>query len=435
MEHRRKSYVIYLVQFAIGVSVFFFGQYPAKELVMAQTEEKQEGAAKEGQPKKAPVCNVDELKKQLESVKEKEENFNKAVRDALKERNQLAQNMEKAIKLFRDELSPEEQTGFDKAVKKYNAALDDYDVALSKANADIANGKDPAKAKKDAKVDDKHLDMQNALDEMFKPIEAEEKKVEEEEALKKKEENKKKPGEGKEEKKEEPKEESEEPKVETKLFKMKGYQTWLKDLNSAFDKTLEKLTILGVSVKEVAKEKEELEKKLKEAEEKCPKLPKIFNWFIGYSYLRAPDETVKNLNGFDSSFFYNVKPWLAIGGEFTGAFGSSQIEPTTDASLHRFLYLFGPQFNFYPNDKVKVFVHPLVGGVHDSTTTIFGTTTTDAAASAFAMAFGGGVDVNLNKRLAVRPIQVDYLPTHFGGTWQNNYRISTGLVIRLAEKK
>src|ERR1700674_1431217 len=153
---------------------------------------------------------------------------------------------------------------------------------------------------------------------------------------------------------------------------------------------------------------------------------------FGYDYMRAPDESAKNLNGFGGSLFCNVKPWIAIGGDFGALFGSTTDTVGTtniDVSLHRQTYLFGPQFDFYPNDKVKVFVHPLFGGVHDTTKTTIGTVTSDFSANAFAMAFGGGVDVNLNNHFAIRPIQVDYLPTHFGGAWQNNYQISTGLVI------
>ena len=159
---------------------------------------------------------------------------------------------------------------------------------------------------------------------------------------------------------------------------------------------------------------------------------------FGYDYMRAPDESAKNLNGFGGSLFCNVKPWIAIGGDFGALFGSTTDTVGTtkiDVSLHRQTYLFGPQFNFYPNDKVKIFVHPLFGGVHDSTTTIFGTTNTDSSASAFAMAFGGGVDVNLNNRFAIRPIQFDYVPTRFGGAWQSNYQISTGVVVRFGGKK
>jgi hypothetical protein len=46
------------------------------------------------------------------------------------------------------------------------------------------------------------------------------------------------------------------------------------------------------------------------------------------------------------------------------------------------------------------------------------------------MAAGGGVDVNLTRRLAFRIIQVDYVLTHFSGETQSNARITTALVYR-----
>jgi hypothetical protein len=101
---------------------------------------------------------------------------------------------------------------------------------------------------------------------------------------------------------------------------------------------------------------------------------------FGYDYMRAPDESAKNLNGFGGSLFCNVKPWIAIGGDVGAVFGSTTDTVGTthiDVRLHRQTYLFGPQFNFYPNEKVKIFVHPLFGGVHDTTRTTIGTVTSD----------------------------------------------------------
>jgi hypothetical protein len=60
------------------------------------------------------------------------------------------------------------------------------------------------------------------------------------------------------------------------------------------------------------------------------------------------------------------------------------------------------------------------------------------------MAFGGGVDAKLNSRFGLRVVQVDYLPSRFGGqtealfgtvgplitSWQNNLRVSTGIVVK-----
>jgi opacity protein-like surface antigen len=164
---------------------------------------------------------------------------------------------------------------------------------------------------------------------------------------------------------------------------------------------------------------------------------KALEFFGGGQYQRAPDEPVKNLYGFDASLFYNVNKHVSIGGDFSFLFGSTSETvgtSTFDTSLHRQTFLFGPQFNFYPDDKVKVFVHPLIGVVHDTVKFDFGTSTTDSSASAFAMAFGGGLDVRVTPRVSIRVFQADYMATHFGNEFQNNFRLSTGLVLRFGGK-
>ena len=51
-------------------------------------------------------------------------------------------------------------------------------------------------------------------------------------------------------------------------------------------------------------------------------------------------------------------------------------------------------------------------------------------ATSFAMALGGGLDVRVNQRIAVRLIQVDYTPAFFGSGRQDNFRISAGIIFR-----
>jgi hypothetical protein len=54
--------------------------------------------------------------------------------------------------------------------------------------------------------------------------------------------------------------------------------------------------------------------------------------------------------------------------------------------------------------------------------------------TALATSFGGGVDWNVRDRFSIRPLQFDYILTHFpeatGGTnlTQNNLRVSAGIV-------
>jgi hypothetical protein len=151
--------------------------------------------------------------------------------------------------------------------------------------------------------------------------------------------------------------------------------------------------------------------------------------FVGYQYERAPDESAKNLNGFDAQFFYNFKKHIGIGGDVGCAFGSDQIGTTTDVTLHRCTYLFGPQFNAYPTDKVRIFFHTLVGGVHDTTKLTTGTLSTDFSANAFMMSFGGGVDLKVKhfRKVFFRPVEIDIQPAHFGGQWQKNTRLMVGI--------
>jgi len=71
---------------------------------------------------------------------------------------------------------------------------------------------------------------------------------------------------------------------------------------------------------------------------------------------------------------------------------------------------------------VTPFAQALLGGAH---TNASGTGFSNADTS-IATALGGGMDF----RLAKRRVQGDYLQTHFFGNSQNQFRFSTGPVVR-----
>ena len=50
------------------------------------------------------------------------------------------------------------------------------------------------------------------------------------------------------------------------------------------------------------------------------------------------------------------------------------------------------------------------------------------------MALGGGLDVNVNDRFAIRVVQAEYLRTRFFNETQNKGRIAFGLVFRFGKK-
>ena len=98
------------------------------------------------------------------------------------------------------------------------------------------------------------------------------------------------------------------------------------------------------------------------------------------------------------------------------------------------LHIFaGPRFT-KRMDGVTVFVHALPGFARQRrterfTSIFFGVQpTTTSTSNGFAVALGGGVDVNLGKHLAIRAVQVDYLPTRLKGGWKNSLRFGFGVV-------
>jgi hypothetical protein len=101
--------------------------------------------------------------------------------------------------------------------------------------------------------------------------------------------------------------------------------------------------------------------------------------------------------------------------------------------FNMFEYLFGPRFSARTR-RATVFGHILAGGVkhwqdspgYEQPATFKG--------GGFAMAFGGGFDVNVSERIAIRVAQVDWIPIREDGCWINNtVRFGFGIVFRLAK--
>jgi len=169
-------------------------------------------------------------------------------------------------------------------------------------------------------------------------------------------------------------------------------------------------------------------------------LPARFDLGLGYSYMHADDEVVQDLNGFTVSGFYNVNPWFALGGEFSGLYGTenqgfsgSATSFSEKTSLDRYLYLFGPQVTWHPCEHSGVFGHVLVGGVHDeievneteTAGSIVTSSSTHSTADALALDVGAGFEVQVTRHFSVGPT-FDYVPTHItsssGNHWQNKWR-------------
>ena len=153
--------------------------------------------------------------------------------------------------------------------------------------------------------------------------------------------------------------------------------------------------------------------------------------FGGYSYLRLDADTNndQDLNGFNTSFTYNFNRFLGATGEISGHYGDTRVAGV-NADLNQYFFLFGPKFAYRGNERVTPFAHVLLGVVRfDVDRGPISATTTQ-----FAMAVGGGLDVNITDKIAFRAVQADYILTRLANSSQHNFRASTGVVVKLGEQ-
>jgi len=171
--------------------------------------------------------------------------------------------------------------------------------------------------------------------------------------------------------------------------------------------------------------------------------------FGGYSYLR---NNSNGFSGWEGQGTFNLNRYLGVTADVSGAtvtpFSFSALGFSAGTYQHLNNYLFGPTV-IATVGRSAVFAHALFGearaslGAGVGIPIIGGISTGITSANAFAMAFGGGVDIGLTRHLAIRAVQVDYLRTQFNatdalttglssslGNRQNSFRFSSGIVFR-----
>jgi hypothetical protein len=161
----------------------------------------------------------------------------------------------------------------------------------------------------------------------------------------------------------------------------------------------------------------------------CPTLQaqETPEWDIsgGYSYLKADLRGSSfHLNGGAASLTENLNSWFGGRIEVNAYQGSVS---GTNVSAQTFTY--GPVFAYRRSDKFTPFAHVQLGAIHASQ----GYLGISTSAFRFAMSSGGGVDVNINRKVGIR-LQGDYLMTRFLGLRQDNIQGSVGLVVHLGKK-
>lgn len=172
----------------------------------------------------------------------------------------------------------------------------------------------------------------------------------------------------------------------------------------------------------------------------CQDIPKA-EVFGGYSYVNIDTNNLsarQNANGWETSVSGNFNKWFAAEFDVNGYYktysistgGLLSLPPTVTIPVRDYSYLAGPRFNFRP-----LFVHALIGGDHLSASGLGLTASQDSLAGAF----GGGVEVPVNRLISFR-VSADYVFTRhniLGGpsVTQNNVRASAGIVFNLGRRR
>jgi opacity protein-like surface antigen len=148
--------------------------------------------------------------------------------------------------------------------------------------------------------------------------------------------------------------------------------------------------------------------------------------FGGYSWAGG------NFHGWNSSVTANVTKRLGIVADFSGHYGE-ELEGPIVVKENAHSALFGPRFSF-GGKRATPFVYGLVGltRFHQSAT-ISGQRFSESD-SGFSSAVGGGLDVRVNDRLAIRVFQIDYFRPTFFGEAHNRGRLAFGVVLHFGKK-
>jgi hypothetical protein len=153
--------------------------------------------------------------------------------------------------------------------------------------------------------------------------------------------------------------------------------------------------------------------------------------FGGYSYARAgiSTSTTVNANGYAASVTGNISRLLGITVEVSQQFGKSD---STDYEFRSFNV--GPRFTCRKPEKFTPFAHFLVGDARYGSRQNPDVSSLRYHENTLALAFGGGVDVNLHSIMAIRAIQADYYSTGFSRNRHGDLRLGFGVVLMLGKK-
>jgi hypothetical protein len=148
--------------------------------------------------------------------------------------------------------------------------------------------------------------------------------------------------------------------------------------------------------------------------------------FGGYSWAGG------NFHGWNTSITGNISKSFGLVADFSGHYGS-EVDGSILINEDAHSFHFGPRFS-HRGKRLTPFVYALFGVTrfHQSAT-ISGRKLTDAD-TGFSSVLGGGLDIRVNDRIAIRAFQLDYFRPNFFGEAHNRGRLAVGVVVRFGKK-
>lgn len=156
--------------------------------------------------------------------------------------------------------------------------------------------------------------------------------------------------------------------------------------------------------------------------------------FGGYSFVGVDTSTAfsdsnapgLNLNGWNGSIAINGNRWAGFVADLGGVYGSIE-----DVDIRIHTVMFGPRVTVRKG-QITPYIQALFGyarlGAEDQEG--------DYTENDFAMAFGGGVDINVSDSIAIRAAQLEYFTTKTGltGDFADHVRFSAGVVFKIGNR-
>ena len=148
--------------------------------------------------------------------------------------------------------------------------------------------------------------------------------------------------------------------------------------------------------------------------------------FGGYSWAGA------NFHGWNGSLTGNITKQFGIVADFSGHYGS-ELDGSVRIHQDAHSFLFGPRFSFR-GKRLTPFVYALFGATRFHESAVITGQKLSHWDTGFSSALGGGLDVKVSDRVAIRAFQLDYFRPNFFGESHNRGRLAVGVVIHLGKK-